>query len=72
MLSALQVTLGFGEAHFSLESGDVERLPFSIPRAMHTPYRHDAFQPRYLVSRSLDETVAQVLALDPERMLAIE
>ena len=32
----------------------VERLPFSVERAVHTPYKHDAFQPRYLVSQSLD------------------
>jgi phenylalanine-4-hydroxylase len=61
----------FGEAHFSLESGDVERLPFSIPRAMHTPYRHDAFQPRYLVSESLDATIGEVQALTPDRLLAL-
>ncbi len=62
----------FGEAHFSLESDDIERLPFSVERAVLTPYRSDAFQPRYLVSTSLDETVAEVLALDSERLLAIE
>ena len=62
----------FGEAHFSLESDKVERLPFSVERAVNTPYRHDAFQPRYLVSKSLDETIAEVLALTPERLLAIE
>ncbi len=61
----------FGEAHFSLESEDVERLPFSVERAVHTPYRHDAFQPRYLVSSSLEQTVADVLELTPERLLAI-
>src|SRR5688572_7630442 len=61
----------FGEAHFSLESDEVERLPFSVPKAVHTPYRHDAFQPRYLVSDSLEQTVAEVLALTPERLLAI-
>ena len=61
----------FGEAHFSLESREVERLPFSVERAMGTPYRHDAFQPRYLLSRSLDETIAEVLALTPERLLAL-
>jgi len=61
----------FGEAHFSLESDEVERLPFSVERAVHTPYRHDAFQPRYLVSASLDETIAEVLALTPQRLLAI-
>ena len=61
----------FGESHFSLESGEVERLPFSVERAVHTPYRHDAFQPRYLVSKSLERTVADVLALTPERLLAL-
>ena len=59
----------FGEAHFSLESETVERLPFSVERAVHTPYRHDAFQPRYLVSASLDETIAEVLALDEAKLL---
>jgi phenylalanine-4-hydroxylase len=62
----------FGEAHFSLESDAIERLPFSVERAVTTPYRHDAFQPRYLVSRSLDGTIAEVLALTAERLLAIE
>ena len=28
----------FGEAHFSLESEEVERLPFSVERAVRTPY----------------------------------
>jgi phenylalanine-4-hydroxylase len=61
----------FGEAHFSLESGEVERLPFSVERAVNTPYRHDAFQPRYLVSESLEKVIAEVLALTPERLLAL-
>jgi phenylalanine-4-hydroxylase len=61
----------FGESHFSLESDAVERLPFSVARAVHTPYRHDAFQPRYLVSSSLDETVAAVMATSPEELLAL-
>lgn len=61
----------FGEAHFSLEDAGVERLPFSIPRALHTEYRHDAFQSRYLVSESLERTVADVLALAPQAMLEI-
>jgi phenylalanine-4-hydroxylase len=38
---------------------------------VRTPYRHDAFQPRYLVSGSLEQTVAQVLGLSPERLLAL-
>jgi phenylalanine-4-hydroxylase len=58
----------FGEAHFSLESDQVERLPFSVERAVNTPYRHDAFQPRYLVSRSVEQTIAEVLALTPEKL----
>ncbi len=61
----------FGEAHFSLESKDIERLPFTVERAVHTPYRHDAFQPRYLVSESLEQTIDDVLALTPERLLAL-
>jgi phenylalanine-4-hydroxylase len=61
----------FGEAHFSLESDKVERLPFSVKRAVATPYRHDAFQPRYLVSQSLEKTVAEVLALTPERLVSL-
>ena len=60
----------FGEAHFSLESDAVERIPFSIPRAVHTPYKHDAFQPRYLVSESLHSTVAAILALSKNQLLA--
>jgi phenylalanine-4-hydroxylase len=34
-----------------------------------TAYKHDAFQPRYLVSESLERTVADVLALTEERLL---
>src|SRR3954467_1998715 len=56
----------FGESHFSLESDAVERLPFSVKRAVNTPYKHDAFQPRYLVSETLEATIAEVLALTPE------
>jgi len=61
----------FGEAHFSLESEEVDRLPFSVERAVNTPYKHDAFQPRYLVSSSLNETIEQVLGLTPEALLAL-
>jgi phenylalanine-4-hydroxylase len=61
----------FGEAHFSLESEAVERFDFTVKRAVRTEYRHDAFQPRYLVSRSLDQTIAEVLALTPEALLSI-
>ena len=60
----------FGEAHFSLESEAVERLPFSVRRAVRTAYRHDSFQPRYLVSRSLEETIREVAMTAPEDMLA--
>ena len=61
----------FGEAHFSLENNEVERLPFSAGRAVNTPYKHDAFQPRYLVSESVGKTIGEVLALTPERLLAL-
>jgi phenylalanine-4-hydroxylase len=61
----------FDEAHFSLESDEVERLPFSVSKAVHTPYRHDAFQPRYLVSASLNATIAEVRELTAERLLAL-
>jgi phenylalanine-4-hydroxylase len=61
----------FGESHLSLESEEVERLPFSVERAVHTPYKHDAFQPRYLVSETLQKTVAEVLALTAEELLAL-
>lgn len=60
----------FGEAHFSLESETVERLPFSAARAMGTAYRHDAFQPRYLVSETLDSTIAELRSLTSEQLLA--
>jgi phenylalanine-4-hydroxylase len=62
----------FGEAHFSLESDNVERLPFSVPRAAHTPYRNDVFQPLYLVSASLEETVEEILGTSGQELLAIE
>ncbi|MEO7239975.1 MAG: phenylalanine 4-monooxygenase [Sphingomicrobium sp.] len=62
----------FGEAHFSLESDAVERIPFSVEQAVLTDYRHDAFQPRYLVSGSLEQTIAAVRALTPEWMIAAD
>jgi phenylalanine-4-hydroxylase len=61
----------FGESHFSLESEAVERLPFSLSRAVNTPYRHDAFQPRYLVSETIDRTIGEVLAVTPEELLSL-
>jgi phenylalanine-4-hydroxylase len=61
----------FGESHFSLESDEVERPAFSVARAVNTPYKHDAFQPRYLVSQSLEQTIDDVMALTAEEMLAL-
>jgi phenylalanine-4-hydroxylase len=61
----------FGESHLSLESEEVERLPFTARRAVNTPYKHDAFQPRYLVSETLEKTIAEVLALTPEQLLGL-
>jgi phenylalanine-4-hydroxylase len=62
----------FGEAHFSLESETVERLPFSVPRAVRTAYRNDVFQPLYLVSESVESTVEEILNTGAEDLLAIE
>ena len=59
----------FGEAHFSLEEEGLERLPFSAERAVNTPYRSDAFQPRYLVSNSVEATVGEVLSLTTQQVL---
>jgi phenylalanine-4-hydroxylase len=61
----------FGESYFSLENEAVERLPFSLSRAVNTPYRHDAFQPRYLVSETIDRTIGEVLAVTPEELLSL-
>jgi phenylalanine-4-hydroxylase len=61
----------FGEAHLSLESDEVERLPFSVGRAVKTPYKHDAFQPLYLVSKSLDSTIADLLSVTSDELLAM-
>jgi phenylalanine-4-hydroxylase len=61
----------FGEAHFSLESDSVERLPFSVPLAVRTAYRNDVFQPLYLVSASVQSTVEEVLATGASELLAI-
>ena len=62
----------FGEAHFSLESEAVERLPFSVRQAVRTAYRNDVFQPLYLVSESVDSTVREILGTGAEELLAIE
>ena len=62
----------FGEAHFSLESETVERLPFSVPRAVRTAYRNDVFQPLYLVSQSVESTVEEILKTSAGELLAIE
>jgi phenylalanine-4-hydroxylase len=61
----------FGEAHSSLESDVVERLPFTVQHAVNTAYKHDSFQPRYLVSETLDGTIAEVLALTPDELLRL-
>jgi phenylalanine-4-hydroxylase len=62
----------FGEAHFSLESDTVERLPFSVRQAVRTAYRNDVFQPLYLVSESVESTVEEILDTSAGELLAIE
>ncbi len=44
----------FGESHFSLESDQPRRRPFSIPEVLRTRYRSDAFQHGYFVIPSFD------------------
>jgi phenylalanine-4-hydroxylase len=61
----------FGEAHFSLESETVERPRFSAERAVGAAYRHDAFQPLYLVSDSLDATIEDVIKLTADALLSL-
>lgn len=55
----------FGEAHFSLESDEVERRRFDVHAAMATPYKHDTFQPLYMVSDSLETTADAICGIDP-------
>jgi len=43
-----------------------------VPRAVRTAYRNDVFQPLYLVSESVESTVAEILATRAEELLAIE
>ena len=62
----------FGEAHFSLESESVERLPFSVRQAIRTAYRNDVFQPLYLVSDSVEATIEEILGTQVEELLTIE
>lgn len=61
----------FSEAHSSLEDVGVERMPFVTNRAVNTPYRSNAFQQRYLVSESLEATIAEVLSLTAKRVLTL-
>ena len=53
----------FGEAHFALEA-DIRRPRFTLKDAAATAYRSDAFQPLYFVSDSLEQTAAELEALD--------
>jgi phenylalanine-4-hydroxylase len=61
----------FGESRFSLESAEVQRPRFTISRAMATPYRHDAFQPLYMVADSLDEVAEDIAALSFGQLVAL-
>jgi phenylalanine-4-hydroxylase len=61
----------FGESRFSLESAEVERPRFTLAGAMATPYRHDAFQPLYMVADSLDEVTSRIAALSMEDLEAL-
>jgi phenylalanine-4-hydroxylase len=54
----------FGEARASLEDEDIERRRFTIEDATATAYRHDAMQPLYFVSDSLEDAVQSLLEAD--------
>ncbi len=65
------VASSFGESRFSLESAEVERPRFTLAGAMATPYRHDAFQPLYMVADSLDEVTGSISALNFDDLVAL-
>jgi len=58
----------FGEGLVSVEGGRIERRPFSLEAAVRTPYRHDSFQPLYLVAENLDSTLEAILNADLEQL----
>ena len=56
----------FGEAHQALDDPSIERRPFDLAEAVRTPYRHDAFQPLYLVAEDLPAALAAIRSADLE------
>ncbi len=60
----------FGEAHRALEA-EVPRMRFTLPDAVRTAYRNDAFQPHYFVSDSLEATAGLLEGLDLAGLRAI-
>ena len=56
----------FGEAHQALDDPAIARRPFSLSEAVRTPYRHDAFQPLYLVAEDLPAALAAIRSADLE------
>jgi len=61
----------FGESSAALDDPSVERRPFSIGEAVRTPYRHDAFQPLYLVAENLGEALASIRAADVATLIRL-
>ena len=61
----------FAESLIALDQEGIERPAFSVERAVRTPYRHDSFQPLYLVAGDLgaalsairDATLGELVAL---------
>jgi phenylalanine-4-hydroxylase len=53
----------FGEAPASLEDPALARPRFTVAHAAATAYRHDAMQPLYFVSDSVDSVVADLSGL---------
>ncbi|MFC7538124.1 phenylalanine 4-monooxygenase [Sphingomonas sp. GCM10030256] len=62
----------FGEARASLEDESVERRRFTMEEAISAPYRHDAMQPLYFVSDSLDAAVDALRSTTLSNLTALE
>jgi phenylalanine-4-hydroxylase len=61
----------FGEARFALDDEQVERRRFSLAAAIASPYRHDAFQPLYMVAEDLPEALAAIRGADLAELIRL-
>lgn len=61
----------FGESRVALDDPAIERRRFSIAEAVGTPYRHDAFQPLYLVADDLGEALSAMRGADLKGLIRL-